>query len=318
MRATGAGRCAIYRRLGRLRLIHRFTRADAQAFMLSLATRALKLMLSRLFLVRIILFTLLSVLLGLLACSDRGSPLSAFSAREVVVGGKAYGYRVYAPKNRDPNTKLPVMLFLHGSGARGDDNIAQVDVIAWALEPVKEKINFIVVVPQCRENTFWAAKDMADYSLAALDAAVNEFNGDTNRLYLAGFSLGGYGVWQIAAANPGKFAALVPVAGGVVGERPIEPPDRAAIIPSVGTMLDSPEPYQAVAKAIGQTSVWVFHGAKDDAVPVAFAQRIVQALKETGSTNVRYTEYPDDGHQIFGKAIVEPGLLEWLEAQRLP
>lgn len=285
--------------------------------MLSLATRALKLMLSRLFLVRIILFTLLSVLLGLLACSDRGSPLSAFVAREVVIEGKAYGYRVYVPKNRDPNTKLPVMLFLHGSGARGEDNIAQVDGIAWAIEPVKEKINFIIVAPQCRDNTFWASEEMADYSLAALDAAVKEFNGDENRLYLAGFSLGGYGVWQIAAANPGKFAALVPVAGGVVGERPIEPRDRAAIIPHVGQMLDSSEPYKEVAKAIGQTPVWVFHGAKDDALPVEFSRQIVQTLKDAGNTNVKYTEYPEDSHQIFGKAITEPGLLEWLVEQRL-
>jgi predicted peptidase len=76
------------------------------------------------------------------------------------------------------------------------------------------------VLPQCKKDSFWAASDMADYAVAALDEAVREFNGDPDRLYLAGFSLGGYGTWQIAAANPGKFAALVPVAGGVVGERP--------------------------------------------------------------------------------------------------
>ncbi len=210
------------------------------------------------------------------------------------------------------------MLFLHGSGSRGDDNTTQIDGIRWALEPIKEKINFIIVVPQCRANTFWAAKDMADYSLAALDATVAEFNGDKDRLYLAGFSLGGYGVWQIAAANPGKFAALMPVAGGVVGERPIDPKDRAVIIPSVGKMLDSPEPYKEVAKAIGQTPVWVFHGSADEAVPVEFSRTIVKALNDAGSKNVKYTEYPDDGHMIFGKSFAEPGFLGWLSEQSLP
>jgi predicted peptidase len=209
------------------------------------------------------------------------------------------------------------MLYLHGSGMRGDDNIAQVDGFRWAIEPIKDKVDFIIVLPQCRAETFWAAKDMADYSLAALDETVKEFNGDPERLYLAGFSLGGYGVWQIAAGHPGKFAALMPVAGGVVGERPIEPRDRAAIIPDVGTMLDSPEPYKEISKAIGQTPVWVFHGAKDDALPVDFSRKIVQALKDSGSTTVKYTEYPDDGHQIFGKAIAEPGLLEWLAVQKV-
>ena len=260
---------------------------------------------------RIILFSVLVALS--VACESRPSVPKDFPAREIA----GRGYRVYVPANRDPNKKLPVMLFLHGSGARGDDNIAQVDGFRWGIEPVKDKIDFIVVLPQCRENTFWAAKDMADYSLTALDQTVKEFNGDPQKLYLAGFSLGGYGTWQIGAANPGKFAALVPVAGGVVGERPIEPRDRAVIIPEVGTMLDSPEPYREIAKAIGQTPVWVFHGAKDEAVPVDFARTIVRSLKAAGSMNVKYTEYPDDGHQIFGKAIAEPGLLEWLANQRL-
>jgi len=71
-----------------------------------------------------------------------------------------------------------------------------------------------------------------------------------------------------------------------------------------------------IAKAIGPTPVWVFHGDKDEAVPVEFSRTIVQALKDAGSTNVKYTEYAGDGHQIFGKVILEPGLLEWLAAQR--
>ena len=252
----------------------------------------------------------------LTGCSDHGNSREDFLGRSVNVDGNQYHYRVFVPKNRDPNIKLPVMLYLHGSGARGDDNIAQIDGFRWAIEPVKDEVDFIVVLPQCRDNSFWASKDMTDYSLAALDETVKEFNGDPQRLYLAGFSLGGYGVWQIAAAHPGTFAALVPVAVGVVGERPIEPRDRAAIIPEVGTMLDSPEPYKQVAKAIGNTPVWAFHGARDDAVPVDFTRKIVQALKNAGNPDIKYTEYPDDGHQIFGKAVNEPGLLEWLSEQK--
>ena len=249
-------------------------------------------------------------------CSD-GIPPDDFLARSVNVDGQQYDYRVLVPKNRDPNQKLPVMLYLHGSGARGDDNIAQMDGFRWAIDPVRDKLDFIVVLPQCRENSFWSSKDMADYSLAALDETVKEFDGDPQRLSLAGFSLGGYGVWHVAAANPGKFAALVPVAGGVVGERPVELRDREAMIPDVLKMLDAPDPYKTVAAAIGQTPVWTFHGAKDDAVRVDFARRIVQALKDAGNPNVKYTEYPEESHQIFGKAITEPGLLEWLQEQKL-
>jgi len=261
---------------------------------------------------------LLLLLGGLLSgCSDHGNSLQDFPARSVTLDGKNYQYRVWLPKNRDPNKKMPVILFLHGSGARGDDNTSQVDTLFWAIKPVKEKFDFIVVAPQCRPNTFWGSQEMADYALATLDQSVKEFDGDPQRLYLVGFSLGGYGVWQIAAGNPGKFAALVPVAGGVV-EHPTDRLGRSAIIPSVGAILDSPDPFGAVAKVIGQTPVWAFHGDKDDSIPVQFSRNIVKALQENGSTNVRYTEYVGDGHQILGKAIAEPGLLDWLAAQRLP
>jgi predicted peptidase len=250
-------------------------------------------------------------------CTNRHNIPDDFLARSVVVDGKEYRYRVFVPKDRDPKTKRPVMLYLHGSGARGEDNIAQVDGFRWAIEPVKDQIDFIVVLPQCEDDTFWAAQNMSEYAIAALDRSVSEFNGDADRLYLAGFSLGGYGVWQIAAAYPGKFAALVPVAGGVVGTYPFNPRDRDAIIPSVGDLLGSPEPYKEIAKAIGQTPVWVFHGDNDESVSVEFSRTIVKALQDNGSTNVRYTEYAGDGHQIFGKAISEPGLLEWLAGQSM-
>ena len=260
---------------------------------------------------------LIAVLTGLLVgCSDHGSSLDDYIERAVTVNGKTYRYRVFIPKNRDPNRKIPVMLYLHGSGSRGSDNREQAWAFDGAIGAVKDKVDFIVVLPQCANGTFWASVEMSNYALAALDSAVNEFNGDPDRLYLAGFSLGGYGTWQIAAGNPGKFAALMPVAGGVVGNQPIDPRDRATIIPSVGVILDSPDPYAAIANAIGQTPVWVFQGAKDEAVPVDVARKIVKTLEQVGNTKVKYTEYADDGHMIFGKAFAEPGFLEWLAAQR--
>ena len=255
-------------------------------------------------------------LLGLFGCANDRTLITEFQERKITIGNVTYAYRVFVPEGRNPNERIPVMLYLHGSGVRGDDNVAQADAFALAVESVRDKIKFVVVIPQCRNDTFWASREMASYALGALDQSVREFNGDDRQLYLAGFSLGGYGTWQIAAANPGKFAALMPVAGGVVGERPIAQADREAIIPSVGEMLDSEEPYKATARAIGSTPVWAFHGAKDEAVPVAFSRTIVQALKGNGSTNVKYTEYRDEGHMIFAKSFAEPGFLEWLIAQK--
>jgi len=72
----------------------------------------------------------------------------------------------------------------------------------------------------------------------------------------------------------------------------------------------------AMAKAIGQTPVWAFHGDADESVPVDYSRKMVQALKDAGSKNVRYTEYPHEGHLIVSKAFSEPGLLEWLAQRR--
>ena len=250
-------------------------------------------------------------------CSTRGTWIANYPEGSVTFGGTSRGFRVYLPEGRDPNEKLPVILYLHGSGSRGEDNIAQVDGFRWSIEPLKEKFRYIAVLPQCEGDNFWSSQNMTEYALAALDQTVKEFNGDPERLYLVGFSLGGYGVWQIAAANPGKFAALVPIAGGVVGTYPINPAARRAIIPAVGNMLESAEPYKQVAHAIGGTPVWVFHGDRDHSVPVEFARNIVESLRAQGRTDVKYTEYAGAGHQIFGQAMAEPGFLEWLAAQKL-
>lgn len=225
-----------------------------------------------------------------------------FHARNIEINGNKLSYRVYVPKDRDPSAKLAVMLYLHGSGTRGDDNFAQADAFSQSTSPVKDKIDFIVVLPQCRQDKAWISDEMSKYALSALDESVKEFNGDAERIYLAGFSLGAHGVWKVAGSNPGKFAALMPVAGRVVPYEDTSPGESA---------------YTNVAKTIGSTPVWLFHGAKDDAVPVDFARNIVKALEESGNTNVKYTEYPDEGHLIFSKAFAEPGFLEWLSHQRL-
>src|SRR5687768_11938509 len=99
------------------------------------------------------------IIVALLAasCSDHGNSLEDFKSRTVAVDGKTFQFRVFVPRHRDPNAKIPVMLYLHGSGTRGDDNIAQADGFNDTISPLKDDIDFIVVVPQCREGTYWSS-----------------------------------------------------------------------------------------------------------------------------------------------------------------
>ncbi len=217
--------------------------------------------------------------------------------RQVTVGETSYGYQVFVPSNNSPNKKLPVILFLHGIGQRGEAGIVPTEGAAGALvQSYLKRVPAIIVLPQCRKGVYWSDPQMEAQAIRALDQSVADFGGDPARVYLTGVSMGGYGAWHLAAGHPGKFAALVPVCGG----SPLRSADR----------------YSAIASKIGRTPTWVFHGSDDRVVPVSESRRMAEALKAAGG-NVRYTEYEGAGHNVWNRAYTEPDFLSWLLAQRL-
>lgn len=235
---------------------------------------------------------------------------TGFVSRSVEFEGQTYLYQVFVPLDWTADKKWPVILFLHGAGERGSDGSAQTTVGLPALVRSR-KANFpaIVVMPQCHWGTWWGDPQMEAQTFAALDESMREFNGDPQRVYLTGLSLGGYGTWAFGYKYPGRFAALVPVCGGVRTHRRVQPPEwHPAYDPSV-------DPYAKTAQGIGKTPVWAFHGALDATVPVSESQKLVQALKEAGG-NVRYTEYPGVGHNSWDRAYSEKDLIPWLLSQR--
>ena len=133
--------------------------------------------------------------------------------------------------------------------------------------------------------------------IAALDRTVAEFDVDARRLYLTGVSMGGFGAWHIASRHPGKFAALVSICGG----SPLREGDRFA----------------PIARQVGKTPAWVFHGTDDRIVPVSESRQLVAALKAVEGNRVRYSEYTGVGHNVWLNALAENGLLPWLFEQRL-
>ena len=260
----------------------------------------------------------LVLLLSFAACkSVVPVPDDKFLTRSVTVGGQTYGYRVYLPPDRVVDQKTPVMLYLHGSNRRGEDNRSQVEDLADSIKWYPENFPFIIVFPQCRPDTFWAGP-MTDQAIAALDQTVKEFNGDERRLYLAGYSMGGFGTWQTALTYPNRFAALVPVAGGIEPVGTISDEDRKLLSQQVITAAAAPDPYHAYAQALAKTPIWVVHGADDEAVPVDGARKIVAALKAAGDKDVNYTEIEGVGHGSVAIAFADNKLAEWLKKQELP
>ena len=147
---------------------------------------------------------------------------------------------------------------------------------------------------------------MRQRALAALDDAVAAFHGDPARIYVTGNSMGGYGTWALGAHHPDRFAALVPIAGGV---RP----------PFNGKLPDDPlfkageDPELSVARAVSRTPVWIFHGRHDWMVAPGNSRRMAERLKQVGG-DVRYSEL-DVGHASEELAYAMPELFDWLLAQ---
>ena len=181
-------------------------------------------------------------------------------------------YFIYEPR---ASGALPLVLFLHGSGERGDGQGELERVKTYGLprifethDPFPEPVRLIA--PQCPEETRWI--DHLEPLKALLDDAVERYPVDSKRIYLTGLSLGGQGVWYLAARYPKHLAALVPVCGR-------SNPDEAC------KLRDMP--------------IWTFHGARDDRVPLAESETMVSAVNAC-SGQAKLTVYPNIRTYLLG------------------
>lgn len=203
-------------------------------------------------------------------------------------------YFRYLPPGYDkaPEKKWPLILFLHGAGERGTEpDLVKRFGIARIVE--ERDLPFITISPQCPDRRTWS-----DY-LTALDdlihLSIDTLNVDPQRIYLTGLSMGGHGTWHMAAEYPHRFAAVAPVCGEA--PRLAGFPDRAA--------------------EIAHIPCWVFHGAKDDIIPISASQVMVDTLRQCGA-EVRFTIYPDAGHDAWTETYNNPALYEWFLEHRRP
>lgn len=243
----------------------------------------------------------LRTMIGLAADDYRGR----YEARQYAdAEGAKLLYRLLKPKDYDPQTKYPLVLFLHGAGERGDDNIRQLvhGMNDFASDEIMAKYPCFVVAPQCPKEQKWVdvnwsapshetpalAAGPLRLSMEAIASLEKEFAIDPARIYVTGLSMGGYGTWDAIARYSGRFAAAAPICGG--GD-------------------------PAQAKKIASTPIWAFHGGKDGVVNPKRSRDMIEAIKAAGGTP-KYTEYPDAGHDSWTATYKNPEFFAWLFAQR--
>ena len=217
--------------------------------------------------------------------------------------GKTFLYR-WAEKKAADGAKVPLVVFLHGAGERGTNNVAQLlhgvtELVKWLDAHEKGFKLFAGQVPAGKRwvEVPWNAPSHAmpaepsetmGLALELLDALCADPSVDTSRVYVTGISMGGYGTWDMACRRPGLFAAAMPICGGAD---------------------------EAQAPKISKVPLWVFHGSKDGAVPVSRSRNMVSALWAAGS-DAHYREYPDWGHNVWTATYGDAAVLKWFFAQR--
>ena len=194
-------------------------------------------------------------------------------------------YQLFLPSFYDKSEPLPLMLFLHGAGERGEnlDKVKQ-----WGpprFVPERPDFPFIVVSPQCPKGQWWDIVLLT----ALIDQIEQTYPIDADRIVVTGLSMGGYGSWRLAAATPERFAAIAPVCGG-----------------------GDPE----TADSLVEIPVWNFHGSADNVVPEQRSLEMVAAIVAAGGERVKHTSYTGVGHDSWKQAYSGDQLWNWLLAQR--
>ena len=257
-----------------------------------------------------------------------------FEKRSHTFGDTTMPYRLCPPDFYDPSQNYPLVLCLHGAGERGIDNQIHIDVhrmaTSWADSANQKNYPCFVVAPQCPEDNRWVDNDwslgefrMSDIPTSnemltlvdLLDSLTTEFSVDTNRFYITGLSMGGYGTWDMITRYPDMFAAAIPMSGGGDSTRT----ERIKHIP-----------------------VWAFHGGNDTTVPPDGSRQMITSLENQGleafythcqqgdctgkseeeiqaamanDARLLYTELEGLGHVMWAESYDYPYLFPWVFSQ---
>lgn len=199
------------------------------------------------------------------------------------------GYIVTAPTGFDKSERLPLIVFLHGAGERGE-NIETVKVHGipkyFSADPDYKGLRVVTLSPQCPNGMVW--NNIVFEVKALIDAVAAEYNCDADRVTVTGLSMGGFGTWELAMTFPDAFAGIAPICGGGMSWR---------------------------AGALSGMPIRAFHGEDDTTVPPSYTREMIRVIEACGG-KPEATYYPGVGHGSWENAYGQSDLIEWLASLR--
>ncbi len=207
--------------------------------------------------------------------------------------GNTIPYRLFLPKNYSASKKYPVLLFLHGLGEVGTDNESQIPHFQQAFKVAGDLLSqAIIILPQSSHGWGDVTDQYSDLSSAKrlLDCIINEYNGDRNRIYVTGLSLGGYATWNMLENYGNFFAAGVPVCGW-------------------GNT--------SAASVLANIPIWVFHGTNDTTVNISSSEAMVRAISNAGGGMIEFTRLNGIAHNAWDYAYTNREMFCWMFSQNL-
>jgi len=236
----------------------------------------------------------------------------SFESSSFNSGKDSLPYRFLLPEKASVNNKIPLLLFLHGSGERGNDNEKQLvhGSKFFAEAVINKQHTALIVFPQCAEGDYWANIDRQiqddggiSFNFKAggaptksmrllvglIDSLVQLDYIDKSRIYVGGLSMGGMGTFELLWRRPELFAAAFPICGG----------GNPEIVKSYNT----------------KTAVWIFHGGADPVVSPEYSSSMFKSMQKAGM-QVKLSLYPDYGHNVWDAFFQDQEFLEWLFSKR--
>ena len=251
---------------------------------------------------------IIGVLTFFLSITCFSQNLNVFKYQQFFSNNDTLNYRILYPKNFDSSKRYPVILFLHGSGERGNNNESQLVHGSKLFLDNYESETFpvIVIAPQCPKKDYWSnvKRDESKSGLEkykykrkgkptqAMKLVMTFMDDITNKpfvkkdqIYVGGLSMGGMGTFDILKWRADMFAAAFPICGG-----------------------GHPK---SVKKYANKVSFWIFHGGEDDVVHPYFSLTMLTALQKQRA-DVRFTYLENNNHNSWDSAFTEPELFPWL------